>query len=62
MPGPEPYQFPATYHDEIKRLENEARMQAAASYELSAYLAFLLTNTASSSSGEGGIYSYQIPY
>ena len=47
------------HYDLLRRREEETRRQAEASRQLSAYLAYIMTNTAFASSGGGGIYSYQ---
>ena len=54
-----PHCASTNYYQELQQLENTARLQAEASNQLSAYLAFLLTNKASSSLWEGGITSTQ---
>ena len=54
-----PPQPGVSHYDLLRRLEEETRRQAEASRQLSAYLASIMTNTAFSSSGGGGIHSYQ---
>ena len=51
-----------SHYELLRRLEEESRKQVEASKQLSAYLALIMTNTAMSSSGEGGIQSYQYLY
>ena len=48
-----------SHYDVLRSLEAESRRQAEASTQLAAYLASIVTNTALSSWGEGGIYSSQ---
>ena len=56
---------PGTPHYEmLRRLEAESRRQVEASKQLNAYLAFMMTNQAMSSSAVGGIQGYyaQLPH
>ena len=49
------------HYDVLRRMEIEARQQAEASKQLSAYLASIMANTAVYSSWVGGINGYQFP-